>query len=82
MAQPDPKTPTRAELFKIFKSHDLVVKIEKLFERAGDTTPTEMEEINISAGIAESKSNQAIDGTIQNEIKSKSNGVLIWLSIR
>lgn len=109
MPQPDPQTPTRAQLFKLLGSHDLVKLFEKLFERAGNTTPTETEEISIAAGLADSKANQAIDmairlmeaaepailevgtasskanqaiGTsIENEIKSKSNGVLLWLSM-
>ena len=107
MATPDPKTPTRAQLFKFLGNHELVKLFEKLFEMAGDITPNETEEINTLAGLAYSKANQASDmtiglkeeaqdaimsigtamskanqaigGTVSNEIKSKSNGVLTWL---
>lgn len=88
MATLDPKTPTRNQLFKVFQNHELVRLFEKLFEIAGDLTPTDIatltiliEEANINAGIASSKSNQAIGSGISNEIKSKSNGVLMWLSM-
>lgn len=67
MALPDPKTPTRAQLFKLLGSHELVKIFEKLFEVAGDLTPTEIaalsvliQETSIDANTAVAKANQAI----------------------
>ena len=57
MALPDPKTPTRSQLFKLLGDHNLVKLFEKLFEMAGDTTPALLEEV-------EDKANQAISGLI------------------
>jgi hypothetical protein len=82
MATPDPKTPTRAQLFEVLNNHELVRLFEKLFEVAGDTTPTEIEGVSLAVGTADSKATQAIDTGIQNEIKSKSNKVLLWLSMK
>ncbi len=47
MAFPDPKTPTRNQLFKVLQNHDLVRLFEKLFEVAGNLTPIEIEAIYI-----------------------------------
>ena len=82
MATPDPKTPTRAQLYNFLGNHELVKLFEKLFERAGDTTPTETEEISVDTNTASSMASQAISTGIANETKSKSNGVLIWLSMQ
>ncbi|MCK5600590.1 hypothetical protein KAR91_01905 [Candidatus Pacearchaeota archaeon] len=67
MANPDPKTPTRAQLFKLLGNHELVKLFEKLFEVAGDLTPADVtilyrlaEEASIDANTAISKANQAI----------------------
>lgn len=67
MATPDPKTPTRAQLYKLLGNHELVRLFEKLFEVAGDLTPTDVatlyrlaEEASIDANTAMSKANQAI----------------------
>ena len=82
MATPDPKTPTRNQLFKVLQNHELVRIFERLFERAGDTTPTETEEISIAAGIADSKANQAISASIENETKTDEALTLIWLTTK
>jgi len=88
MALPDPKTPTRAQLFKLLGNHELVKLFEKLFEQAGDLIPSDVitlnrlvQEASIDANTADSKANQAIGGVVSNEIKTKSNGVLVWLSM-
>ena len=72
MATPDPKTPTRDQLFKVFQNHELVRLFEKLFERAGEINPDDIatltiliEEVNIGAGIADGKANQANDLAIR-----------------
>jgi hypothetical protein len=80
MAAPDPKTPTRAQLYKVLNNHELVRLFEKLFEMAGETTPNETEEINIAAGIAGSKANQAIGASIENKIKANEALTLLWLT--
>ena len=82
MAFPDPKTPNRKQLFKILGSHDLVKTFEKLFERAGDINPSEIEEAIISAGTAGAKANQAISTNIENETRIDEALALIWLTTK
>lgn len=82
MAVPDPKTPTRNQLYKLLGSHELVRIFEKLFERAGNSTPLEVEEINIIAGIADAKANQAISTSIENETRTDEALALIWLTTK
>lgn len=72
MATPDPKTPTRAQLFKLLGNHELVRLFEKLFEMAGDITPSETEEINTLAGNAIAKAQQASDMTLRLEEEAQS----------
>ena len=102
MALPDPKIPNRAQLFKLFGTHELVRLFEKLFERSGDLTPAEIETLQTEVGVLQTAvvvlqtevgvlqgevitlqgEVTVLQGIAQsNEIRSKSNGVLTWLSM-
>lgn len=80
MALPDPKIPNREQLFKVLNNHELVKRFEKLFERAGEMNPNEIEEAIIAAGISGAKANQAISTSIENETRIDEALALIWLS--
>jgi len=73
----DPKPLTRKELASFLPNQRAIRAFEKLFE----LVPGEIITVDTSSGSAEAKSQQAISMAISNEQRSKSNGVLLWLSM-
>ena len=72
MATPDPKTPTRKQLFKLLGNHEMVRLFERLFDRSGEINPDDIDalyllidEITIDSGIADAKATQASDMVIR-----------------
>jgi hypothetical protein len=64
----DPKSPSRDVLAKFLSDHESIKKFERLFEVAGDLTPTDVailyrltQEASTDAGIADAKANEALD---------------------
>lgn len=63
----DPKSPSRDVLAKFLTDHESIKKFERLFEVAGDLTPTDVsilyrltQEASTDAGIADAKANEAL----------------------
>lgn len=57
----DPRSPTRADLAKFLPDQRTIRAFEKLFEIIPETSSTLIEEALVSAGTADSRSQQAID---------------------
>jgi len=85
----DPKTPTREQLTKWLPNHEAIKIMERLFQVAGSLLPEDVaniyatiEEVEIQAGIADTKAVEGLDMSVKNRTISKSNEVLLWLSIQ
>ena len=74
---------TREELAEFLPNHKAIKIFEDLLFEAstGSEVDVSVQEVSIDASNAGAKANQAISGNVKNEIRSKSNGVLIWLSM-
>ena len=70
-------TPTRAQLDLFTRNHRVTIAFEELFNRSNTITQT----TNNDASLGISKANQAIATSDANETRSKSNKVLLWLSM-
>ncbi len=71
----------REELAKFLPDHKSIKAFEDLFKEAaaGSDVDVSVQEVSIDANTAIAIANQAVSGVIFNGIKSKSNGVLLWL---
>lgn len=56
----DPKPPTRAQLAKFLPDAEAVRAFEKLFEVAGDTTPTDVLELSYLANTLRARISSAV----------------------
>ena len=74
---------TREELAKFLPDHKSIKAFEDLFKEVatGSEVDVSVQEVSIDANTAAATANQAMGGVISNEIKAKSNGVLVWLSM-
>ena len=72
----------REELARFLPDHKSIKAFEDLFKEAasGSEVDVSVQEVSIDANTAIAIANQAIGGVVSNEIKAKSNGVLLWLS--
>jgi hypothetical protein len=77
-----PSPLTRKELAEFLPDLRSIKAFEAMFTllSPGDNSlEVKVQEASIDANTAVAKANQAVGGTIMNEIKTKSNGVLLWL---
>jgi hypothetical protein len=71
-------TPTREQFSIFLKDQRTIRAFEELFNRVN----TEVATIGEDTLSADAKANQAIGTGIDNEIRSKSNEVLLWLTMK
>jgi len=73
----------REELAKFLPDHKAIKAFEDLFKEVatGSEVDVSVQEVSIDANTAAATANQAMSGVVYNEIKAKSNGVLLWLSM-
>ena len=74
----DPKVPTREQLAKFLPDHESIRFFERLFQVAGTLTPSDIEaiytildEVELTAGIANTKAVEALDKITRLEAKSQ-----------
>ena len=70
-------TPTREQFSIFLKDQRTIRAFEELFNRVN----TEVTANSESISSTEAKANVAVESSISNEIRSKSNEVLLWLSM-
>jgi hypothetical protein len=71
-------TPTREQFAIFLKDQRTIRAFEELFNKVN----TEVATIGEDTLSADTKANQAIGTGIDNEIRSKSNEVLLWLTMK
>lgn len=80
----NPRSPTREELARFLPNQRAIRAFEELFKLVPSEFNNEkvlIQETLVEAGTANAKAVQAIDGLACAERRSRSNGVLTWLSM-
>ncbi len=77
---------SRDELAAFLPNHRAVIYFEALFETVSpiieeQPLPATIEDVAVDASLAHSKANQAISNNVLNKKTSRSNQVMVWLTM-